>query len=83
MLRKRVEQGAVLETLDLRTCIAAERAIQLLTEIVRDVQGPARPVQIGAATSFFNWKGGVEFFDEEEKRVEGDEDEVGPDFFLF
>jgi len=30
-----------LEDLDLRTCVAAERAIQLLAEIVDNVQGSA------------------------------------------
>jgi len=40
MLIKRVEQGAPLEVLDLRTCIAADRAIQFLAEIVVDVQEP-------------------------------------------
>jgi hypothetical protein len=78
MLRKRAEQGATLETLDLRTCIAAERAIQLLTEIVRDVQGPEKTLETGD-TSFFNWKGGVDFFDEEEILVEDDDYEFGPD----
>ena len=41
MLVKRAEQGAPLEDLDLRTCVAAERAIQLLAEIVDNVQGSA------------------------------------------
>jgi hypothetical protein len=40
MLMKRVEQGVPLEVLDLRTCYAADRAIQLLAEIVIDVQEP-------------------------------------------
>jgi hypothetical protein len=40
MLIKRAEQGVPLEYLDLRTCIAANRAIQLLAEIVVDVQEP-------------------------------------------
>ena len=34
----RVEQGVPLEYLDLRTCVAVNRAIQLLAEIVVDVQ---------------------------------------------
>ncbi|KAF8492740.1 hypothetical protein F5888DRAFT_1636895 [Russula emetica] len=40
LLIKRVEQGVPLEVLDLRTCVAADRAIQLLAEIVVDVQEP-------------------------------------------
>ncbi|KAH8994106.1 hypothetical protein EDB86DRAFT_1283301 [Lactarius hatsudake] len=39
-LMKRVEQGVPLETLDLRTCSATSRAIELLSEIVVDVLGP-------------------------------------------
>ncbi len=33
-LMKRVEQGVPLETLDLRTCLATSRAVELLSEIV-------------------------------------------------
>jgi hypothetical protein len=40
MLIKRVEQGVPLEVLDLGTCAAADREIQLLAEIVVDVQQP-------------------------------------------
>ena len=40
MLIERVEQGVPLEYLDLRTCVAANHAIQLLAEIVVDVQRP-------------------------------------------
>jgi hypothetical protein len=36
----RVEQGVPLQDLDLRTCLAVNRAIQLLAEIVVDVEGP-------------------------------------------
>jgi F-box-like len=71
ILRKRLEQGTPLEVLDLRTCIATERAIQLLAEIVGDVQGPAKPLEAGNPM-FSNWKGGVDFFDEQEKRMEDD-----------
>ncbi len=39
-LMKRVEQGVPLEALDLRTCLATDCAIQLLSEIVVDVWGP-------------------------------------------
>ncbi|KAH9047734.1 hypothetical protein EDB84DRAFT_1460873 [Lactarius hengduanensis] len=41
-LMKRVEQGVPLETLDLRTCLATSRAIELLSEIVVDVLEMAR-----------------------------------------
>jgi hypothetical protein len=41
-LMKRVEQGVPLETLDLRTCIATSRAVDLLREIVVDVSGPEK-----------------------------------------
>jgi hypothetical protein len=40
MVMERAEQGAPLEVLDLRTCLAGDRAIQSLTEIVVEVQGP-------------------------------------------
>jgi hypothetical protein len=40
MLMKRVEQGVPLEVLDLRTCVAADRATQLFREVVVDVQEP-------------------------------------------
>ncbi|KAH9081463.1 hypothetical protein EDB83DRAFT_2512327 [Lactarius deliciosus] len=39
-LMKRVEQRVPLETLDLRTCFATSRAIELLSEIVVDVLSP-------------------------------------------
>ena len=66
MLVKRREQGAPLEALDVRTCIAAEHAIELLADAVGNVQGPAitpRPED----PAFFDWRGGVDFFDEEEE----------------
>ncbi|KAH9988907.1 hypothetical protein BJV77DRAFT_1019111 [Russula vinacea] len=40
MLTGRVEQGVPLEALDLRACEATDRAVQLFSEIVVDVQGP-------------------------------------------
>ena len=40
MLIERIELGVPLRTLDLRTCTTTSRAIQLLSEIVVDVQGP-------------------------------------------
>jgi hypothetical protein len=39
-LMKRVEQGVPLETLDLQSCIASNRAVKLLSETVVDVLGP-------------------------------------------
>jgi hypothetical protein len=65
---KRIEQGAPLEALGLRTCIATERTIQLLTDAVSGVQGSADTLET-RDRAFFNWMGGVEFFNEEEKRV--------------
>ncbi|KAF8262410.1 hypothetical protein EI94DRAFT_1743691 [Lactarius quietus] len=41
VLMKRVEQGVPVETLDLYTCNASVRAVELLREIVVDVVGPA------------------------------------------
>ena len=47
---KRVEQGVPLETLDLRTCFATGRAVELLSEIVVEVLGPDDPhAQVGFA----------------------------------
>jgi hypothetical protein len=43
MLIERVEKRVPLEVLDLRTCVAPDPAIQLLTEIVVGVQGPLAP----------------------------------------
>jgi hypothetical protein len=62
MLLERVEQGVPLEYLDLRTCVAAKRAIQLLAEIVVDVQEPldAPP----NAMEPFGWHGGIGFYNE-------------------
>ena len=55
ILIERVEQGVPLEYLDLRTCLAAYRAIQLLAEIVVDVKEPlaAQPVPQMLTESFF------------------------------
>jgi hypothetical protein len=76
MLNKRKEQGAPLQTLDLRTCVASERAIQLLAEIVGDVKGPAETREIGDP-ALFDWRGGVTFFNEQEQRAYDDEYEDG------
>ena len=56
MLIERVEQGVPLEYLDLRTCVATNRAIQLLAEIVVDVQEPPQKSPTEMA-DFFNWDG--------------------------
>jgi hypothetical protein len=42
MLLECVKLGIPLKTLDLRTCTADDRAVQLLSEIVVDVQGPVK-----------------------------------------
>jgi hypothetical protein len=42
---KRVEQRVPLETLDLRTCLATSRAVELLGEIVVDVLGPEETLE--------------------------------------
>ena len=72
MLKQRAEQGAPLETLDLRRCTAAHRAIELLATTVGDVQAPEKTLKRGDP-AFFHWKGGVELFDEKEKLAEDDE----------
>ena len=67
MLVKRREHGAALEALDLRMCIAAEYAIRLLAATVGSVQGPTTRLIPGPENrEFFDWRGGVDFFDEEE-----------------
>jgi len=67
-----MKQGAPLENLDLRTCNAAERAIQFLAEIVGNVQGPARPPKVGNPV-FFDWEGGVGSLREEDGSTDDDE----------
>jgi hypothetical protein len=48
VMMKRVEQGVPLELLDLRTCLATSRAVELLGEIVVDVLGPAETMETRA-----------------------------------
>jgi hypothetical protein len=78
MLIERVEQGVPLEVLDLRTCAAADREIQLLTEIVVDVQEPLAQFMDVEEPAFFRF--GYEderdpwYYDTEEEEDE-DEDE--------
>ena len=54
VLMKRVGQGVPLETLDLRTCLATGRAVQLLSEIVVDVWGPAETLET-KGPAFYTW----------------------------
>ncbi|KAF8481686.1 hypothetical protein DFH94DRAFT_404420 [Russula ochroleuca] len=91
MLMERVEQGVPLEVLDLRACFAADRAIQLLREVVVDVQEPrAAGTMSMEGPAFFNWNGGVGYcsneveydhdgrglwYDETYDEEDGDEDE--------
>jgi len=71
MLVKRKERGAPVEALDLRTCIGTERAIELLSETVGNVQGPAETLKVGHP-AFFGWGGSVSPFDEEEELPDSD-----------
>ena len=76
MLVKRKQHGAPLKALDLRTCIGTERAIELLSETVAIVQGPAETLKVGPS-AFSNWEERVDPFDEEE-RTDDDEYDDGP-----
>jgi hypothetical protein len=80
MLIKCKEQGAPLETLDLRTCIASEGAIQLLAEIVGDVKGPAEALNRDRGNpALSDWRGGVDFFNEKERAYDDEfDDELFP-----
>ena len=65
MLMERVEQGVPLEVLDLRLCVAAGRAIQLLNEIVVDVEEPLDARQMTMEDpALFAWNGGTEYCNE-------------------
>ena len=76
MLMERVEQGVPLEILDLRACLAADRAIELLREIVVDVQEPLIGVKMSMeGAALFNWNGGLGYCCNE---VEYDHDGRGP-----
>ena len=72
----RMEHGAQPETLDLRTCTAAEYAIQMLAETVSEVQCPTEK-SVAGDPPFFNWKAGADFFDEKEKRAYDEEYDDG------
>ncbi|KAI0299845.1 hypothetical protein BC826DRAFT_993688 [Russula brevipes] len=86
MLMERVGQGIPLETLDLRACIATDRAVQLLAEIVADVQGPSEAIST-FDPAFIDWsreevgsddsdEGG--YYDTDE--YDDDEDEVESEY---
>jgi hypothetical protein len=77
MLVKRKEHGAPLKALDLRTCIGTERAIELLSETVGIVQGPAETLDVVGPSAFSSWEERVDPFDEEE-RTDDDEYDDGP-----
>jgi len=96
MLIKRVEQGVPLEVLDLRTCIAADRAIQFLAEIVVDVQEPLNARQMAMEEVFkyvgIGYRDEVEYDDgrrpwygnmDDAEGEDEDEDEVEHDEFDF
>ena len=62
MLIKRKERGVPLEVLDVCTCEGSERAMQLLSVSVGNVQRPAKTLKKGH-TSFFDLEGRVGPFD--------------------
>jgi len=81
-LIKRVEQGIPLETLDLRTCFATSRAIELLSEVVVDVLGPEKTLEKRAQTgSMWNSVARGLFVEDDwdSSGVEEDYDEDDPD----
>ena len=86
MLIERVEQGVPLEVLDLSTCAAGARSIDLVREIVVDVLEP-QPARRNSLmeSEGFKWYGGIgyrieveyddPYDDEEDEDDEDDEDE--------
>jgi hypothetical protein len=68
MFIKRAEQGTPVQSLDVRTCFAAARAIEILSEVVRYVRGPRTTLAMGDR-AFFNWDGSLSggLFDEEDE----------------
>ena len=74
MLVKRKEHGVPLEALDVRTCEASERAMQLLSETVDNLQRPAKTLKKGHP-SFFDLEGRVSPIDEGEEGTDDDEDD--------
>ncbi len=75
-LMKRMEQGAPVEDLDLRTCVAVEHAIQLLAETVGNVQGPIQMLKTGHP-AFFNREGEISSSREEEGTDDDEYDRPG------
>jgi hypothetical protein len=80
MLLRRREQGAPLEVLDLQTCIAAEHAIELLAEAVGNVRGTVTMPK-PEDPEFCDWRGGIEFFDEDEEEEYDDISNYGTDSY--
>jgi len=79
MLVKRKEHGVPLEALDLRTCIGSERAIQLLSETVGNVQSPPEELMVMVQQSeYYDWERRGGPFDEEEERTDDDGYDSGP-----
>ncbi|KAH9987712.1 hypothetical protein BJV77DRAFT_772829 [Russula vinacea] len=78
MLMKREQQGVPLEVLDLRTCVATDRAIQLLREVVVDVQEPlAAGTMPMEEPTLFDRNGGIGYCCNE---VEDDHDKLQPSY---
>jgi hypothetical protein len=75
-LMKRIEQGAPVEDLDLRTCVAAEHAIQLLAETVGNVQGPIQMLKTGHP-AFFKREGEISSSEE----GTDDDEYYGPNYW--
>ncbi|KAI0288811.1 hypothetical protein BC826DRAFT_971340 [Russula brevipes] len=84
MLKERVKQGVPFQALDLRTCVAADHAIKLLTEIVVDVQGPEVPLEVEGDPAFFNWNREAGTVEDEENEDDGADKNVyyGPDRYF-
>ena len=74
MLAKRKEHGVPLEALDVRTCEASERAMQLLSETVDNLQRPVKTLKKGHP-SFLDLEGRVSPVDEGEEGTDDDEDD--------
>ena len=81
MLKERVKQGVPLQAIDLCTCVAADHAIKLLTEIVVDVQGPVIPPGAEGDPAFFDWSREAVTVKDEDDGDEDDEDEVVDDYW--
>ena len=75
---RRVEQGVPLETLDLRTCIATSRAVELLSEIMVDVLDPDGNLEKGAQMFTRRDSAGRGLFVPDESSGSEDNDEDDP-----